>query len=161
MSCINPPPADTPQLYCVHFVEHVPVGQLMLREFNDPYSRPRFAYLEFVGLDRLRPPVWPPEREDRFYFLFLPGGSSTAFDEQKRGEQWMAKPDEPNAEPTVEILMRSDRVLWRPGRAMMHGAADRMHETLLALADFSYYEGELRKLEQEIHADGEILARDV
>ena len=30
-----------------------------------------------------------------------------------------------------------------------------------ALADFSYHEGELRKLEDEIHADGEILARDV
>ncbi len=88
----------------------------MLREFTDPYSRPRYAFMELIGLDRLRPPVWPPEAEDRdrFYFLFLPGGSATAFDEQKRGEQWMAKPDVPAAEPTVEILMRSDRVLWRP-----------------------------------------------
>jgi hypothetical protein len=159
----DPQQPDAPQLYCVRFVEHVPTGQAVLREFADPYSRPRFAFLEWIGLDRLRPPVWPPELEDRhrFYFLFLPGGSTTAFDEQKRGEQWVAKPDDPNAEPTVEILMRSDRILWRPGRCMMHGAADRMHETLLALTDFSYYEGELRKLEHEIHGDAELLAHDV
>ena len=31
---------------------------------------------------------------------------------------------------------------------MMQGAAERMHEMLLALADFSYHEGELRKLER-------------
>ena len=73
----------------------------------------------------------------------------------------MAKPADPSAEPTIEILMRSDRILWRPGRCMMQGAAERMREMLLALADFSYHEGELRKLGSEIDADNEGLARDV
>ena len=158
-----PPLPETAQLYRVRFVETAPPGQEVLREFPDPYPRPRYAIWEEVGLDQLPSPVWPPEREagDCLHFLFLPGGSTTAFDEQKRGEQWMAKPADPGAEPTVEILMRSDRILWRPGRCMMQGAAERMHETLLALADFSYHEGELRKLEREIDADGAVLARDV
>jgi hypothetical protein len=151
---------STAQLYRIRFLETVPAGQEVLREFPDPYPSPRYAVLEAIGLE-LPPPEWSPARDDEFCFLFLPGGSNTAFDEQKRGEQWMAKPADANAEPTVEILMRSDRVLWRPGRAMMQGAADRLQETLLALADFSYHEGELRKLEREIHADGAVLARDV
>jgi hypothetical protein len=160
----NPLPSEAPQLYCVSFVQnYLPANREVLRAFSDPYPQTQYALLEQIGLDQLPPPDFAKEREDhnRLYFLFLPGGSTTAFDEQKRGEQWMAKPDDPNAEPTVEILMRSDRVLWRPGRAMMQGAADRLHETLLALADFSYYESELRKLEHELHADGEILSRDV
>jgi hypothetical protein len=157
------PPAAIAQLYRIRFVETAPVGREVLREFPDPYPRPRYAIWETVGVEQLPPPIWPPERDtsDCVYFLFLPGGSNTAFDEQKRGEQWMAKPDDPAAEPTVEILMRSDRVLWRPGRCMMQGAAERMHEMLLALTDFSYHEGELRKLEREIDADGQALSRDV
>ncbi len=154
------PPAASAQLCRIQFVDAAPRGQVVLREFPDPYSRPRYAIWETVGLDQLPPPAWPSPR-DEFYFLFLPGGSTTVFDEQKRAEEWMAKPTDPRAEPTVEILMRSDRILWRPGRCMMQGAAERMHETLLALADFSYHEGELRKLEREIDADSEVLARDV
>lgn len=153
------PHAATAQLYRVRFVETKAPDQKVLREFADPYPRPRYAIWETAGLDEL--PRSEGKTVDCFYFLFLPGGSTTAFDQQKRGEQWMAKPDDTSAEPTVEILMRSDRILWRPGRCMMQGAAERMHETLLALADFSYHEGELRKLEREIDADGEVLARDV
>jgi hypothetical protein len=156
-----PPVTETSQLYRIRFVDTAPRVHEVLREFPDPFPRPRFAICEPVALDQLVPPAWPPPRDDEFYFLFLPAGSTTAFDEQQRGEQWMAKPSDPNAEPTVEILMRSDRILWRPGRCMMQGATERMHETLLALADFSYHEGELRKLEHEIQTDGEVLARDV
>ena len=105
--------------------------------------------------------MWPPERGDQFHFLFLPGGSATAFEEQKRGEQWMAKPSDPHAEPTVEIVMRSNRILWRPGRCMMQGAADRMQEDAPGPGGLLLHEGELRKLEREILADGETLVRDV
>jgi len=161
MPATDPPPSPTAQLYRVRFVDTVQRGRAVLREFPDPYPHPRYAIAEAIDAEKLPPPVWPPEHGDQFHFLFLPGGSATAFEEQKRGEQWMAKPSDPHAEPTVEIVMRSDRILWRPGRCMMQGAADRMQEMLLALADFSYHEGELRKLEREILADGETLVRDV
>ena len=65
-------------------------------------------------------------------------------------------------EPTVEILLRSDRVLWRPGRCMMQGAADRMHETLFAAwQTFLITRASSASSRTKSHADGEILVRDV
>jgi hypothetical protein len=65
----------------------------------------------------------------------------------------MAKPSAPDAVPTIEIMMRSDRILWRPGRAMIQGARDRLDEYLPGLINFAFYEMELRKLERELREE--------
>ena len=143
------------QLYRVRFTDSVPAGLRVLREFTDPCHC--FAVMEPLA-SGLLPDAG--RSGDEFYFLFLPGGSAVPYDLQKRGEEWMSPPDRPDAAPTVEIVMRSDRILWRPGRSLMQGAPDRMDEVLLALADFSFYELELRRLEDEISADRETVEKD-
>lgn len=154
------PTADSSaiRLCRVSFKDAAPAGAEVLREFTDPYRR--FAVVETMPLDDLPGPASTPEPQDEFHFLFLPGGSAESFDWQKKAEQWMTRPPAADAAPTVEILLRSDRVLWRPGRSLMIGAPERMTETLLALTDFSFYEGELRRLEEAIEADLDTAMRD-
>ena len=65
----------------------------------------------------------------------------------------MAQPETGDAVPTIELVLRSDRILWRPGRALMIGAADRVEEVLSGVLDFAYHEGELRRLEFEAQDD--------
>ena len=42
------------------------------------------------------------------------------------------------------------QIVWRPGRAAILAAADRIDPLVLAIAEFSFFESELRKLEREI-----------
>ena len=160
MPQVDLPQPESVQLYDVRFVDAAGPEQVVLREFPDPYPQPWCAVIEAVGLDRL-PPVAAAERDDGFHLLFLPGGSATAIEQQKLAEQWMTKPPDPGAEPTVEIVLRSERILWRPGRCLIQGAPDRMREMFLALADWCFYEGQLRKLERDLCNDAETLAGDV
>ncbi len=48
------------------------------------------------------------------------------------------------------VKVRDALVTWRPGRAVIQGAADHVEPLLAALVDFNYYEAELRRLEQEL-----------
>jgi hypothetical protein len=143
----------------IRFVHQASPGQRVLAEFTDPYQR--FAVAEPVSVEALPPPGQDAVPPDEFYFLFIPAGSATPYDWQQRAAQWMAKPSSATAEPTLEVVMRSDRVLWRPGRGMVQGAPDRVEENLLALVDFAFYEGELRKLEREIEADWSLAQADI
>ena len=162
MPQVDPLQSESTQHYRVRFLPAVGPGETVLREFPDPYPQPWYAVIEALGLDRL-PPATAAEGkgDDGFELLFLPGGSATPPEQQRLGEQWMAKPPDPSAEPTVELIMRSDRILWRSGRCLIQGAADRLRETAVALADWCFYEGQLRKLERDLDDDAEVLARDV
>lgn len=155
---VSAPPPGRITLKVIRFAPNLPPGTAPLRQFADP-SR-HYAYLEFERLDQV-PADAPaaPAPTDRFEFLFLPGGSATPYELQKQAEAWMAPG--PDGEPPLEVVMRSDRVLWRPGRGLMHGAPDRMDETLLALADFAYHEGQLRRLEGELEAHFETASGDI
>ena len=83
-----------------------------------------------------------------FTFIFIPSGSATAYQLQKQTEQWMARrPGE--QEGILEVLFRSERLLWRHGRAICFGTADFINDMLIAIAHFSFCEAELRKLESQ------------
>ncbi len=132
-------------------VKHAP-GVMPLWTLSDPYSR--VAVAEDVPLNGLfaLAPCGPPD-SDAFYFVFLPSGSVTPIEWQRAAEQWMNEPS-PLAEcPTLDLVVQSDHVLWRPGRAVLVGNASRLDEIRAGLIDFSFHEGELRKLERELEAD--------
>lgn len=141
---------STPYAMLVRFLSGAKPGDHVLATFADPYAR--VAVATPLTLEALRERS-ATEPLDELCFVFLPGGSATPFEQQKWAEEWMAKPAAPDAVPTIELVMRSDRILWRPGRALMHGAADRADETLAGLVDFAFHEAELRRLEREVQAD--------
>ena len=54
--------------------------------------------------------------------------------------------------PIITVKVEDVLVFWRPGWATVQAQPQRMEIVLLALADFAYYEGQLRRIEDEIAA---------
>jgi hypothetical protein len=132
----------------IRFLAEPPPGAVLVARFADP--RICVATAEILPSERL--PAVGQESPDRFDVLFIPAGAATPYADQQRAEAWAAKPDDPAAEPTIELVMRSDRILWRAGRALVQGAPERFAELLAGLVDFAFHEGELRALERQIDA---------
>lgn len=78
--------------------------------------------------------------------LLLAPGAATPFELQQRAEAWM-QPAGDEAAASIDVLVRSDRVLWRPGRAVCFGGPGAAAELLPALIRFAEVEAELRRLE--------------
>ncbi len=133
-------------------------GGRILAEFQDPYHC--YAVAEPISPESLPAKGDDAVADAELYIWFMPGGSATPFEVQKRGEAWMESPSK-QANPTIEVLFRSDRIFWRPGRALINGAADRVDETIEGLVEFAFHEGELRRLEREIDADWSTAEGDI
>jgi len=92
--------------------------------------------------------------------VLLPSGARTPFELQKRTEQWMAsRPDERGA--PYEVPYRSDRVLWRRGRALCIGSGEFFGDIRDAIAYFSFCERELALLEDRIAAQWPVVEGDL
>jgi hypothetical protein len=90
----------------------------------------------------------PVSETDGFTFIFVQSGSATVYELQKQTERWMARrPRE--QEGILEVLFRSERLLWRPGRAICFGTPSFIEDMLVASAHFSLCETELQKFEQQ------------
>lgn len=137
-----------------------PSSAILLARFGDPQPYAAYARIKELGaLGAL--PAAGEESAETIDVLFIPGGAATPYAEQQRAEAWMAKPADRRSEPTIELVMRSDRVLWRAGRALVQGAGERFLELLDGLVDFAFHEGELRKLEREIDRDWPAYEADI
>lgn len=160
------PVPDAPRAWRIGFSQGEPIGGAVLRRFRDPV--PRVAIGRSLGIDEIlsSPPaashaVSPSEQLD---FVFLPGGSATQIDLQRRVEEWivgsptalpnLGQPDsreqQAPAPPAIDLVLQSDRILWRPGKAVVIGAARRLDDWLAGLVDFSFFEGQLGRLEREL-----------
>lgn len=124
-------------------------GPSVVRKFCDPYVRAAVGRPLHVD-ELLSTAAVEPLPLDRFDFLFLPSGSATPIELQRRAEAWMSDPGLSAAAPTIDLVLQSDRVLWRPGRAVLLGSSRRMAELMAGLVDFAFFESELRRLEQEL-----------
>ncbi|HEV3003818.1 MAG TPA: hypothetical protein VGX78_05125 [Pirellulales bacterium] len=132
----------------IRFVAEPPRGATPLLTLTDPVRR--YAVCEEV------PPGVPPSDRaaaDELCVLFLPGDSATPVDWRHAGEEWLDGPALECEQGAIELIVESDRVLWRPGRAVIIGGGERSAETLAGLVEFSFHESELRKLECELEAD--------
>jgi hypothetical protein len=138
----------------IRFVPMLRFGERVLREFTTPEHC--FAVSEPLDPESLTLATdvgeTLPDPHAEFDFLFLPGGNSVSPQWHRLAEKWMARSSAADI-PTVELMLRSDRILWRPGRAVLFGAPERLEETLAGLIDFAFYEGQLRRLEGECEAD--------
>ncbi len=141
----------------IRFVQNA-AGPSPIARFVHPY--PRFAIAEAVAPADLlssAPSTDAPSKnqtaaDDELFLLVVPSGAVTALEIQRQVESWMHFSAVSGTAPTVDLLMRSERVLWRPGRAALFGAPERCEELLPGLIEFAFYEGELRKLERELEA---------
>jgi len=78
-------------------------------------------------------------------FVFVPAGSEFGV-----YEEWFKRGIPADGSIPVLDVALPDRILWRPGRAVMFGSAERRDEILKALAVFSYLESEVRDLESGV-----------
>lgn len=119
-----------------------------LGRFTDPQVA--FANARITPFDGTLPSTTVTTPETELQVLLLASGSDTAFEVLKTAERWMASKADDYAVERVEMLMMSDRVLWRPNRAVIIAAVDRFDTLLPALLQFSFYECCLRKMEREM-----------
>jgi hypothetical protein len=124
----------------IRFVPAVPAGAEVVGQFADPMAA--FAVAE--PLDPLAttvPAVWP-EPVDQLDVLVR----SSPPDSDAMAAAWLNPPDHADAPLPISIAIGRGQLSWRPGRALVE-SANFHQEALAALAEFSFYEGQLRRLE--------------
>ena len=87
------------------------------------------------------PPQWP-EASEEVQVLISPDRRPPA-----AAEVWLARPDHPDAPLAADVPVDGGRLRWRPGRAVLQGPVTAQHDVLAGVADFAFYEAQLRRLE--------------
>ncbi|HET6247269.1 MAG TPA: hypothetical protein VFE47_06160 [Tepidisphaeraceae bacterium] len=141
------PAASTlaPTAWRVRFISGTdsPAGRV-IRRFTEP--APAVAVAEVVQLSDLPgSPVWP-EPADELLVVHIPNPSASA----EIGPAWIVPGENPDATLPVELPLKDGRLLWRPGRVIIEGKVRSIDEVLAGIAEFAFYEGQLRKLESAI-----------
>ena len=157
----TPPTADASGIRAlrIRFVSHLPEGVKPLESFVHPHRC--FAIAGAASPSELVQASAAADPLADLRVLLLPAGSVTPFEWQQRAEEWMHGPAAGGSPPTIDLLVRSERVLWRPGQAVIVGVAERCDELLPGLVQFAFYEQELRKLEQGLDADWDTAEADI
>ena len=154
--------ADVPRAWQISFSEDAPIDGTVLRRFRDP--APRVAIGRVTTLDEILSAPSAAICPERLDFIFLPGGSATPIELQRRVEEWIVGSSAPSLAigaisdagqpipepPAIDLVLQSDRILWRPGKAVVIGSVRRLDDWLAGLVDFSFYEAELGRLEREL-----------
>ena len=144
----------------IRFVSQLVAGAAPRATFAHPYRR--YAVAEPLGVEQLLAPQINAEPDlDSLALLLLPAGLASALELQKRAEEWMHRGGLAAGQPTVELMLRSERILWRPGQALLIGPPERLDEVLPGLIEFAFYETELRRLEREVEADWPTAEADI
>jgi hypothetical protein len=151
---MNGQPIAKPTLYRIRFAEQAPADQTVLMEFRDP--APRFA-LQMCNVLETPPTGQEAQEPDILEVVAVPGA-----DQRWRNDlqNWVAQAAPRSAVPPVTIKVREAQVTWCSGRAVIQGGIDHIDPLLAALADFHYYEAELRRLELEVAASWRELEED-
>jgi hypothetical protein len=146
------------QAWLVEYTDKAPSGANALAVIKEP--RAAWALSRSVDpMSALAGEVKPPANSDDFVFIFVPSGSATAYDVQKQAEQWMAsRPGEQDG--IMEVSFRSERLLWRRGRALCFGTPQFVGDMLAAVTHFSLSEGDLGRLERQAEDACATMAQD-
>jgi hypothetical protein len=138
------PGAGGVSMLCVRFLPKVPEGSTALLDFAE---LGRVAVAESIAANAAAP-------TDGFLIVHLPGGDGVQAATRAAAEAWIA------GEGLVDLTLQSDRILWRPGHALVISGGD-FDAYLRGLASFALYESELRRLEQDLLAWWPMAQKDV
>ncbi|MCU1719016.1 hypothetical protein [Pseudomonas sp. 5P_3.1_Bac2] len=120
-----------------------------LAQFDDPH--PAHAVLQqriaMTDMQVLSDDI----AQDELWVVFAGAGLQTSHAWRQQLDAWM-RTDEDATQPTLETMSFGERILWRPGRALIIGNPERYAELLAGIVTFNWYEGALRRLEKEIAA---------
>ncbi|MBJ9975239.1 hypothetical protein IAE35_05500 [Pseudomonas sp. S75] len=120
-----------------------------LVQFEDPH--PAYAVLlERSPLAHMQALPEDVARDD-LLMVFASAGLQTSHAWRQTLEAWIRADDDVD-QPTLETMSFGERILWRPGRALIIGNPERCEELLAGIVAFSWYEGCLRGLETDIAA---------
>jgi len=130
----------------IRFLAAAPTGANVLREIRKP--RPIVAVEEVIDPVELPDTSEWPEPTDGVMILLVP--TERAAEARKIAERWMTSPSHPAAVTNLVFTVNGHRIQWRPGRAIVQGSSESFVPTVSAIIDFAFYEGELRRLEQDL-----------
>ncbi len=160
MANLPPIPKDLISAQRIRFVREIPAGTAALATFSGPETY--YAVAEPISPENLLLGKTQINFLNEFYFLFLQSGSVVPFEWQKQAEQWLSGVSlSPYDDTYIEFNWKSDRILWRPGQAMVQGSQERVNELLVAIVDFAFYETRLRRLEKQVQEDLAIVQSDI
>ena len=127
----------------IRFVSVAPAGAEVLGRFVDPVNAVAVAQ----PLDPLASPsrATAPEPTDQLDVLVR----SSPTESDSASAAWLNPPDHVNAPLPVSVPIGRGRITWCPGRALVEGAGLR-GELLGAIAEFAFYEAQLRRLEEAL-----------
>ena len=107
------------------------------------FAHPAPAHAAMAPLE----PDSPPAGRDTLDIAALESAPKDRPEARAELHAWVSA-DAP-ADSTLLTTLHGAQIAWRPGRASILAASDRIQPLLLALVEFGFYEGELRKLEEE------------
>src|SRR5579863_4352594 len=117
------------------------------REAQAAQPRSMVAIEQPAEIGSLLGKPWPETFDD--LYVILPS-APVPLEVRNTIERWLAAPDRPGTPPPVVVQMDEGTIRWRPGRAVVEGAVDVCENLVAALVDFSFFEGELRRLERDL-----------
>lgn len=139
--------ADSIAVRRIRFTPEPAPGERVWLRFTQPRQMTAIEEPSELGkllLDR----CWPEAFEDLFVMIAPTGLPSNV---EQTVDRWLAAPDHPDAPRTVTVKLETSTIRWRPGRAVLEYTVAASNESLLeALAGFAFFEGELRRLEQDL-----------
>jgi len=89
-----------------------------------------------------------PESLDDFFVILAP--TALPSDLRNTVDLWLSPPEHPDAPLPVILTLETGAIRWRPGRAVVECSAASRESFLAALTGFAFFEGELRRLEQDL-----------
>jgi hypothetical protein len=133
-------PAGHAKQLRVRFVDEIPGDAVVLMAFKDPAQR--YAILDEGSKKTPGKAVADPSNETLDIVLLPSPGSP--------GTAQAAQPADREAPPPLLVKYRGVEVTWRPTRATLQCDPDQAESLLSAIVEFTHYERELRRIEQEI-----------
>jgi hypothetical protein len=129
----------------IRFAREAHAGESIHRRFTQPRSV--VAVAQTAELSLLEEQPWLDAIDDLYVIL-----RSTPVPPEVRStiDRWLAAPDHPDVPPPLIVEMDAGTIRWRPGRAVVEGKVDGCKNLVAALVDFAFFEGELRRLEQDL-----------
>jgi hypothetical protein len=124
------------------FAAQAPADARVLRRFVDPIAV--VAHVEPVSVADLSSIREDSNAGDELYVVHVANPKSLPA--PAVGMSWLGESD---GSP-LTVPLEDGRLHWRPGRALIEGYIKAPEELLPALAEFSFSEGQLRKLEGEL-----------
>ena len=133
-------------LYRIEFNEHVEAHQGELLEFTDP--SPCKAASTSTVVEPV-PDTAAAAEFDSLEVLAVPRDVKDEPRWRKELRAWVERSGSAEAVAVISVKVEDAIVLWRPGRATIQASPERIGPALLALAEFAFFEAQLRRLEAE------------